>query len=108
MKNKVQEVNNLKEREIFIKKVLKSNSDLLFGFTGAYKKENDENILVNDKSEASFYRYVSIETGERIDIPVEYVDLFEESNYIVRFETIIIEATTIGKTKKVRKTLTLH
>lgn len=88
MKKKVLEIKNLKEKNL--QKKLKDNSDCLLGFSGVYKKENNKNIPVSKQSEADVCIYNNMETGEIIEIPVDYVDEFEKTAHIFRLEPVVI------------------
>ncbi len=90
MEKKVKDVKNLKEKAFDIEKILKANSDLIFGYIGAFKNENDEKVRVEEKHEADVCIYSNVETGDRIEVPIEYVDAFEKNNYIFKLEPVVI------------------
>ena len=92
MKKQVSSVKNIKDksREFDIKKVLKTNSDCLLGFEGAYKKMEKLNVLVDDINQADFVVYSNFETCDRVSIPVKYREIFERFNHI--FSLPVVEA----------------
>ena len=102
MKTKVIGIKNLKnaEKQFDIEKVLSINSDCVLGYDGAYKHENGTMIKVNDKSEAELCVYYNMETGDMVEIPYKYVEVFEQANHIFGLDSVPVSLKTSQSTKQ--------
>ena len=93
MKKQVVSVKNVKEesREFDIKKVLKTNSDCLLGFEGAYKTIGKLNVPVEDISKADYVVYSNFETCDKVTVPAIYKDFFESFNHVLPLSLVLVK-----------------
>ena len=100
---KVTKVENFKEenRNFDIEKLLLRSSDCIFAFSGAYKNENGDLVLVDrENADAEICMYSDMESGKSIKVPAAYSKLFEEANHVINFGEMINNSKNNSEYKK--------